>query len=160
MRGLLLSAAEFCNESNYNVLQMVNLMQLNKLKRSLETQIFYSFDLKMANSYFGLGTCSSKFNCVFCEMPSDEFEADLRTPIRGGGYPRTLGSIRKYALEYQQALKSHTAKAKLSSQKWKSCENLPVCYWEGDSVKIEELCAPRYVPKYFEILPNYILYIP
>ena len=89
----------------------------------------------------------SKFCCVFCEMSSDDFEEDLRT-MRCGGNPRILGNIRKLSMQYQEAARTHTKKQKLSSQNWKSCELLPVCHWEGDFVKILEICAPRYVIHY------------
>ena len=81
--------------------------------------------------------------CVFCDMPSSDFEWSLRNKQFGGNL-RTLGAIRKQATSYQQALKSHTKKQKLSSAAYKNCEKLPACYFESNSVKVLELAAPRY----------------
>ena len=48
-RGLVLSLVEYASESNFNCSLLVKLIQLEKLKRSADLQLYYTFDLKLAN---------------------------------------------------------------------------------------------------------------
>ena len=145
---------------------------MEQLNRSVDLNIMWCFDLKMLNVFFGIGACSSKYCCAFCNLSSDDFEFDLRT-LRSGGNLRTLGmyivclkkicthifvieymtyfpwfdlgDIRRLSAQYQDALQkwnSLNRKTKLSSKDFFSCERNPIITWEADSSKVLELAAP------------------
>ncbi len=50
----------------------------------------FSFDMKLGNTYIGIGTAASTYPCAWCELPKKDFN---NTYI--SGKMRTLGQIRK-----------------------------------------------------------------
>ena len=93
----------------------------------------YSFDLKAGATFFGIGPVGCTYNCVHCYMKSSDFNNDKELK---GGCLRTAGETKKYASDYVIAAEKSTAKQKLSSADYYSCETQPVDKNMPDNMKI------------------------
>ena len=58
-----------------------------------------------------------------------------------GGKPRILGEIRRYSKFYQEAVKKHKGKNKLSSAEWFNCEHEPLVN-APDETEVLSIVAP------------------
>ena len=137
MRLSLIGIVEKVNESQHNLKTIIDLLDLERIKVELENEghvVFYAFDKKVGNSYWGLGTNAVSFPCTKCELHKKDFANDEF--IFTGGTPRTLGSIRENAKQYLHHVSTTRSKTKPSSIPYMSCEYIPLCVYEFDDVLI------------------------
>ena len=85
--------------------------------------VTFAFDMKAAAPFFGIGSIASTYPCLYCTQPKSEFNNDKKLE---GGPLRSIGEIKKNALAYKEACKSHGKKTKLSSAEFFSCEEIPI----------------------------------
>jgi hypothetical protein len=116
---IILAIAEDTYENYANIKILLDLIKIN------DVEYINAFDMKLANSYIGIGTCASTYPCAWCELPQRDFNKEEHMFL--GGRLRTLGVIRKNAKAYCDAASKHTGKKKLSSAEYLSCENQPLC---------------------------------
>ena len=137
---MILAMVENASESYSNLKLLLDLLELNTILRSEDISYSYAFDMKLANGFLGLGTAASTYPCPWCELPKSDFaNPDL---LFNGGKLRTLGSIREHAGKYQAAAENHTGKNKLSSAPFYSCEQVPLCEFDDDSMLVLDLVPP------------------
>ena len=134
-RLIIVGIAEDVTESYSNLKLFNDLLDLNSLRKAENANFRYAFDMKVSNCFFGMGPCSSKYGCPWCQMMRALWAND---PLLAGGILRTLGLIRKYAPLYQAAAANHKGTRKLTPIDYYSCENLPLCD-APDSTYILEL---------------------
>ena len=99
----------------------------------------YSFDLKCAATFFGIGSIGSTYPCVHCKMKASDFQND--TELEGGDL-RTAGENRQLASDYAEAVTNSTSTKKLSSAPWYNCETQLVDKNLPNNVKIIEVFPP------------------
>ena len=124
MRLQLLAITENINESYENIEIMLDQLNLDSLEDEGYV-VFYAWDMKVENVYYGIGSNSSTCPCTKCELPKKDFGKSQF--IFTGGKLRTIGSIRKNAHVYQQKAEAFTGRGKLSSAEQMNCEKAPLC---------------------------------
>ena len=123
-------------------MEKLDYLQLNGIKTNAHIIKSYHFDLKVGNSFSGIGTNSSYCGCMYCNMPRSEFGND---PDWQGGDLRDLNRIRTQANAYQNAADAHRVSGhtgKLSSKDYESCENFPLWVYEPGHVLVLMLSPP------------------
>ena len=115
---IVLVMAQNAQESYHNLKSMLDLLQLDMPHK-------LCFDMKCGLKCLGLGTATSKYPCMYCELPKDDFAgSDFEVQI---GKMRDFGSIIRNAENYQRKVaKKPNRKTKLSSKNDFSCENTPI----------------------------------
>ena len=130
---LILAIVEDIVENYANLKILLDLLKIN------DVEYINAFDMKLANSYIGVGTAASTYPCAWCELPKRDF--DKEEHMFSGGNLRTLGKIRENAKAYQEAAAKHKGKNKLSSAKYLNCENQPLCN-RDDSTTVLKVIPP------------------
>ncbi|KAK6181780.1 hypothetical protein SNE40_009567 [Patella caerulea] len=125
---IIIAIVEHVKETYDNFTSVLELVELDKV------DFVAAFDLKLANAFLGLGTHSSTCPCPWCELPKSEFGNHDRIINL-----RTLGAIRRNALEYQAAAVAHKGKRALSSAAFKSCEHTPLTKSLPDDVLVMDI---------------------
>ena len=120
-RTILIAFAEKAKESYHNLKVLMSKVNLSYL--DIESP-YDTNDLSLTPIFLGIGPAMSTFPCHLCEMPRLEF-GNPSEMLKGGDL-RTIGSLYRNSSGYQEALRNHKGKAKLSSAPWKNCENKPL----------------------------------
>nr|XP_047125442.1 uncharacterized protein LOC124807543 isoform X1 [Hydra vulgaris] len=120
-RCFILAIVEMVSEDNGNLQKLLELLKLE------EVDFSFAFDLKCANSVFGLSSHSGKYACLYCEG-----ECSLKA-----GKLRTLGSI---DLCYDQYVCE--GKKRLKMQDYKNVINPHLIYLKENQETILEHILP------------------
>ena len=128
----ILANVEQVGESYENLKSILDLLKISSVSFA------QALDVKCILLLCGLGAASSTYPCAWCELSKNHFDDPCM--IHSSNL-RSLGSIRKNALLYQEASSNSKRKTKLSSANFLSCERPPLFDYE-DSVFIIDFIAP------------------
>ncbi|XP_065666477.1 uncharacterized protein LOC136087513 [Hydra vulgaris] len=120
-RCFIVAIVEGVSENNGNLRKLVDTLNLQNIKYSV------AFDLKCANSMFGITSHAGKYSCLWCEGES----------LLDGGEKRTLGS-----LDYHYGKYTEAGKPKSKMADYKNVINPRLLYLEEDPDTIIENLVP------------------
>ena len=93
-----------------------------------------ALDMKLA--LISCGLSGARYPCVWCDLNKKKFRDDNRRELRE---LRTVGAMRSYAKEYQEAVKIHKGSGKLSAAPYKSCQYEPLVALDDSTLIIDVL---------------------